>query len=324
MNKIRPEEIITCKSYIPLCDYIYDAPNLDDIPPTGLVHVPLDQIEEFFSRIDSNGHRYVVVSSCSDYGLAIQQDQPAWKDMLKWLKMQIGPPLGYNDVRMPARVDKSKCNMSDKYSIKCHSWTRATIPSIPNNVHHWFVVNLMLTPNNKNITAIPFGVAEGKQEGIYEEIESKINEKPKDNKIYISWNDYTYERYKLREKMTDWQKKLGAEPLTVKVPGEPDPYDKYLKALSTHKYCISPPGNGADCYRTLESIYMGCLTLVENTPLNLSTGLPVLTYKNVDDIISYYEDNVFDQMAEDFALNTPQIKLPYWKEIIHSKRSELF
>lgn len=324
MNKINPEDIITCKSYIPLCDYVYDAPDLDNIPPTGLVHVPLDQIEEFFSRIDSNGHQYVVVSSCSDYGLAMQSQSPAWKDMMKWLKMQVGPPLRYNDVMMPARVDKSKCVISDEYSIKCHSWTRATLPAIPKNVHHWFVVNLMFTPTEKNITPIPFGVAEGKENEIHEAINSKEGVQERHNKIYISWNDYTYERYELRTDMLKWQNDYGLDCLTVKVPGEPDPYDKYLKTLSTHKYCISPPGNGADCYRTLESIYMGCVTFVENTPLNLSTGLPVLTYKNIDNIISYYEDNVFDQMVESLYLNTPQIKLPYWKETIHSKRSELF
>ena len=44
------EDIITCKSYHDLCDFRYDAPNLDDIPPTGVVQVPLDQIENFFQR----------------------------------------------------------------------------------------------------------------------------------------------------------------------------------------------------------------------------------------------------------------------------------
>ncbi len=332
MNTINPEEIITCKSYIPLCDYVYDAPNLDDIPPTGLVHVPLDQIEEFFSRIDSNGHRYVVVSSCSDYGLAIQQDQPAWQDMLKWLQMQIGPHLSYNDVQMPARVDKSKCNPTDTFSVKCHSWTRATFTSIPHNVHHWFVANLMFVPDpeiynflyeantHEKITAIPFGIAEGKQEELHAAMQLKNNVEDRENKIYISWNDYTYERYKLRADMVEWQSYAGIDSLTVRYPGEPDSYDDYLKRLSSHKYCISPPGNGADCYRTLESIYMGCIVFVEDTPTNHLTKLPVFKYSNSDSIIGCY--NRGDILL--WTQQGPETKLSHWKGLIYSKRNEMF
>ena len=139
-------DIITCKSYQPLCDYLYDYPNLDDIPPTGLVHVPLDHIEEFFKRIDSNGHRYVVVSSCSDYGVAMQNEHPAWKDLPKWINMQIGPSLAYGGIKMPARVDHDKCDLRDTYSVKMHSWTNATFPAIPHNIHHCFLTYLRFVP----------------------------------------------------------------------------------------------------------------------------------------------------------------------------------
>ena len=135
--------------------------------------------------------------------------------------MQIGPHLSYDDVRMPARVDKSKCNLKDTYSVKCHSWTRATLTSIPHNVHHWFIANLMFVPDpetynflyeantHEKITAIPFGIAEGKQEELHAAMQLKNNVEDRENKIYISWNDYTYERYKLRADMVEWQSYAG-------------------------------------------------------------------------------------------------------------------
>ncbi len=330
---IDAQEIITCKSYQPICDYMYDYPNLDDVPPTGLVHVPLDHIEEFFKRIDSNGHRYVVVSSCSDYGLALQGQHPAWMDMIKWVQMQTGPSLGYNGISMEARLDPSKCNIRHPFSVKCHSWTRATLPSIPDNVHHWFVTNLMIFPHpdidelvrcnlHEKITAIPFGVAENKSEELAQAMSKKLPQKDRLNKIYVSWNDYTHDRYKLRREMMEWQSYAGNDALTVRLPGDgQDTYEDYLENLSKHKYVLSPPGNGEDCYRTLESIYMGCITLVKDTVTNYLTGLPVYKYGGMDDIIAYY--NSHQERTEEIEYKE-QVKLSYWKNMIHGKRSELF
>lgn len=332
---INIEDIITCKSYQPLCDYIYDHPNLDDVPPTGLVHVPLDQIEEFFKRVDSNGHRYVVVSSCSDYGLAIQQEHPPWSDMLKWMDMQVGPSLGYDGLTMEARLDKDRCKKKDFFSVKCHSWTRATFPSVPDNIHHWFITNLMFVPDQdypelcscnlyKKITAIPFGIAEGKQEQVYEAMKLKRKMEDRENKIYISWNDYTYERYELRRKMVNWQAYGNSDSLTVRGPGDnQDSYEDYLDNLSKHAYVISPPGNGQDCYRTLESIYMGCVTYVQDTPTNYLTKLPAYRYKSVEDIIASYNSGTKDTLLGS-PEEQPETKLSYWKELIHSKRNEMF
>ena len=334
---INKKDIITCKSYQPLCDYLYDYPNLDDIPPTGLVHVPLDHIEEFFKRIDSNGHRYVVVSSCSDYGVAMQNEHPAWKDLLKWINMQVGPSLAYGGIKMPARVDHDKCDLRDTYSVKMHSWTNATFPAIPHNVHHWFLTNLMFVPDaeeynfmyetntHEKITAIPFGIAEGKADELHAAMQSKRPYKDRENKIYISYNDTTLERYELRGELMEWQSYGGLDALSVNLPNQQDSYEDYLKKLRTHKYVLSPPGNGADCYRTLESVYMGCITFVEDTATNYLTDLPVMRYKNADDIISWYNYNQGNgpQLSEGFE-NKEQVKLSYWKEMIHSKLSELF
>lgn len=332
---IKKEEIITCKSYQPICDYMYDYPNLDNIPPTGLVHVPLDHIEEFFKRIDSNGHRYVVVSSCSDYGVAIQQEHPPWKDLIKWVGMQAGPALGYDGIKIPARLDHEKCNPLDNYSVKMHSWTKATFPKIPHNVHHWFISNLMFVPDaedynflyeantHEKITAIPFGIAEGKADELHKAMQNKKTNAERKNKIYVSYNDTTLERYELRQSLMEWQSYGDSDSLTVNLPNNQDTYEEYLKKLATHKYVLSPPGNGADCYRTLESIYMGCFTFVEDTPTNYLTNLPVYRYKDVEDIIRCYNDDGRSQMMDGFE-EQPEIKLSYWKELIHSKRNEMF
>ena len=60
------------------------------------------------------------------------------------------------------------------------------------------------------------------------------------------------------------------------VPNEPINPKRYRKALFNSKYVISPPGNGPDCHRTWESIYLGAIPVVlrkfwafENEGLNV-------------------------------------------------------
>jgi len=293
----------------------------------------MDHIAEFFKRIDSNGHSYVVVSSCSDYGVAIQEDHPPWKDMTKWLNMQIGPSLRYGGIKMPPRIEEGACRENDTYSVKMHSWTKATFPAIPHNVHHWFLTNLMFVPNpehyeflyeantHEKITAIPFGIAEGGVKKLHEAMQSKLDCKDRENKIYLSWNDTTLERYELRQSLMEWQAYADNKSLTVNLPSQQDTYEDYLKKLGSHKYTLSPPGNGADCYRTLESVYMGCITFVEDTPTNYLTKLPVHKYQNLEDILGLY--NAGHSMVDGFE-EQPEIKLSHWEKNIHAKRSELF
>ncbi|SVA99171.1 uncharacterized protein METZ01_LOCUS152025, partial [marine metagenome] len=220
-----------------LCDFTYDAPDLDNIPPTGIVQVPLDQIENFFQRIEGNGHRYIVVSSCSDYGLAYQKEHPVWKDLPKWIQMQVGPNLGYHNLGIqPARCNTELCNLNDAYSVKCHAFTRATFHHIPENVHHWFVVNLMINDDSR-MTAIPFGIAEGKAELLHGVLKTN-DESERSRDSYLSWQDYTLERYQLRESL----KEHGG--FTVREPAKADSYFGYLQYLGKHAYVVSPPGNG--------------------------------------------------------------------------------
>ena len=75
-------DIISCKGWKQLCDHIYDAPDLDNIPEGGVVWIALDQIDEFCKRVEGTGRKYIVVSSYSDYGLALQSEFPVCNDLV--------------------------------------------------------------------------------------------------------------------------------------------------------------------------------------------------------------------------------------------------
>jgi len=44
-------------------------------------------------------------------------------------------------------------------------------------------------------------------------------------------------------------------------------YKDYLRKLKTYKYCISPEGNGIDCYRTWEALYMKTIPICKRSIL---------------------------------------------------------
>lgn len=61
----------------------------------------------------------------------------------------------------------------------------------------------------------------------------------------------------------------------------PKPFREYLSDLAQCQWCISPPGNGLDCHRTWESLYLGVVPIVRYIAgLNdVYAGLPVIRLK---------------------------------------------
>jgi len=44
-------------------------------------------------------------------------------------------------------------------------------------------------------------------------------------------------------------------------------YEDYLQKLKSYKYCVSPEGNGIDCYRTWEALYMKTIPICKRSIL---------------------------------------------------------
>jgi hypothetical protein len=71
------------------------------------------------------------------------------------------------------------------------------------------------------------------------------------------------------------------------------PPHKYRKVVRSSKFVLSPPGNGIDCHRTWEAIYLGAIPIVKKTywPFN-NYDLPVLVvndWNEIGDSIANYQ-----------------------------------
>lgn len=318
---VNKNELLDCKSYIELCDYDWEGQ--EDVP-AGLVHVNIEHIPSFFQKIKEYPDRqYVVVSSCSDFGLCYQEHSPVWDDLRKWVAIASGSETGYQGVTLAPRCNLETCNEKDKYSIKSHCWTQHTFNEIPENVVHWFTTNCGIV-DDERVSGIPFGVAEN----TVETMDSmpltikNMKERPKD--LYCNWTFYTYDRYKLAEffSKTQWA--------TVHIPAI-DGFKKfadYLIDLATHKFVVCPPGNGADCYRIYEALAMGAVPIVQQNseglwlnklelPIVFTTHFELITPNTINNIVQHNEF-----LLDNSKWSLSPITKSYWKEKFEEKRKK--
>ena len=313
MSLVDKSDIINCKSWMDIadCNYEYDYPGIDDIPPSGIIYCNIEHITKLFEKCKRTHNQYVVVSGFSDFGLAYQKEHPVAMDMLKWIpfiESEI-PNIEYNALKIGPRCDIEKCNIEDRYSIKCHSFTMGTFNKIPDNVIKWFVVNPLLMKNK--IQGIPIGIGKDAADAIL-----NTPELVKTDWLYVNWQNYTTERMHIKKFFINngWDWVTSHE--------NPDvPYEEYLSELSRHRFVACPPGNGVDCYRILESIYLGAIPIVEDGPtMRYLDGLPILKIRswgvvNSLDWLQRKYDEIMSRVPP-MAPTLDKAKLSYWTKMI--------
>jgi hypothetical protein len=85
-------------------------------------------------------------------------------------------------------------------------------------------------------------------------------------------------------------------------------------------FVASPPGNGLDCHRTWEAMYLGVVPLVENNYMNryfASLGLPLVCvsdWKEVGNWTESYLIELYNGITDKCHKET--MFFPYWKHRI--------
>ena len=108
--------------------------------------------------------------------------------------------------------------------------------------------------------------------------------------------------------------------ITQKMVGNGGDYTTYINDLKSHKYVISPPGNGIDCHRNWEAIYLGCIPIVLDSYFNRNMygKLPVLIIKDYDlnekELLDGYDEIINKNQNIDI------INKKYWENEIRTNR----
>lgn len=99
----------------------------------------------------------------------------------------------------------------------------------------------------------------------------------------------------------------------------------YLKLLSGYKFVASPPGNGIDCIRTWEAMYLGVVPIVKRSVLTeyfYSMGLPLFIIDDWSELDTINEASMaskYESFKDGF--NHQALFMDYWiKRIINVKK----
>ena len=106
--------------------------------------------------------------------------------------------------------------------------------------------------------------------------------------------------------------------------GEPCEFRQYLSELSRHKFVVSPPGLGPDCYRVWESIMVGSIPIVEHSHMDdMYEGLPVLLISDWKTVTPEFLEEQYEKITSK-TYSQEKLAMEYWIARINRARKEFW
>lgn len=222
-----------------------------------VVHFHTEFTDFVFSQLnklhkENPALKYILISSESDYGLCLQKDHPVCRDLNKAFYMVDTRNCGYKGIKLDVRCNIDRCKIEDKYSVKMYAYTDCTFNEFPPNMIRWYCTNNSI--ENYRLVNIPVGIPDWFQDIAEKSFISKIS-KIRNNRIYVAFQANTMERFQLINSVNTDDRFL--------VRRQEVSHEQYIEDMLSCGFCLSPAGNGLDCYRTLESMYLGTIPIVD-------------------------------------------------------------
>jgi hypothetical protein len=242
-------------------------------------------------------------------------------DLLKYIFQKYENPILFIETHRLANLFRVLTQFSNNVIIISHN-SDATFGidlfnNLPKNVEKIWCQNYNYIETDR-IKSLPIGLErvrwfpdQKKQKVLYQ----AITDNTKSDLVYMNFNPGTNPQ---RQTIFD---QLNNKPfITQKMVGNGGDYTTYINDLKSHKYVISPPGNGIDCHRNWEAIYLGCIPIVLDSHFNrnMYEKLPVLIVKDYDlnekELLDRYDEIINKNQNIDI------INKKYWENEIRSNR----
>lgn len=165
------------------------------------------------------------------------------------------------------------------------------------NLIKWFGQNIMTT--HHKLISIPIGLANEKwphgDEKVFNDVMSQNISK--ERLIYVNF-DVNTNRIERNYCLSELNKK-GLE-MSDKLP-----FKQYLEELAKTYFVVSPNGNGVDCHKTWEALYLGAIPIVtKSINIYFYKGYPIII---IDDWSNfnpdYYTVDLYNKIWDDFNQN---------------------
>lgn len=172
---------------------------------------------------------------------------------------------------------------------------------------------------HKKLCPIPLGLANRNwPHGSIEIVKEAMQKAKSTEKEYFCYLNIKIETYP-KERVGVWNL-FKDQPYVTKV--EKTDYKTYLGHLAKSQFVISPRGNGVDCHRHWEAIYMGAIPIFKTSGLDrLYDGLPVLIVKDWNEVTEEFLRKKYDEIKRR-PVAWEKMYFPYWKSKIDKYRKK--
>ncbi|MBN1242901.1 MAG: hypothetical protein JXA15_09390 [Spirochaetales bacterium] len=186
---------------------------------------------------------------------------------------------------------------------------------LPSSLRHWFGQNVLF--EDPRVSPLPIGLENryygnsGKVERI-ERIKRLGGEKQ--TRIFCSFNVATNRREREPALAAARRHPLGTgNENRISI-------EEFQTLMASCKFALSPPGNGFDCHRTWEALYLGTVPIVKKSAWSdyfIRLGIPMLAVDSWDELASFDESKLDDWYdAHRSGFSAEALFIDYWKTTI--------
>ncbi len=101
------------------------------------------------------------------------------------------------------------------------------------------------------------------------------------------------------------------------------PFREYCDIISQYFFIPSPQGNGIDCHKTWEILYMGSVPIVIKNRIYRDYNLPILQLNSWDDLSPQLLDNYIEYTNQNDFNDFEELTMNFWKEKIENEFKKL-
>ncbi len=178
--------------------------------------------------------------------------------------------------------------------------TKSLFNKKPKSVSSWYATNVIY--NTDSLIPIPLGIApyRNSKSAIIEDFIDLEFRQIKQKFMYLNFNLNT--NYFHRIKTVN-----SAHRIFEIEPTEDKNYKDYLISLGSHKFSLSPWGNGIDTHRFWESLYCGTIPITKSHYIYKTfDGLPMVLLKSYKRLINLKKEIEFDEF------NLEKLDINWW------------
>jgi hypothetical protein len=198
--------------------------------------------------------------------------------------------------------------LTKRFNLVTHNSDVGALPTYERYLNEdkiikWYGSNIQF--KHDKLVALPLGVANSQWTHGNLELIDKIRSEDNDKTQLVFKNFTINTNASQRGHINSATSDFAMEPVTTN--------EDYLRSISKSRFCICPPGNGTDCHRTWECLYLNCVPIVQRHVHNEAfEDAGIILVDRWEDITARF----LEEQSIKVNRSYPGLDLEYWRNEI--------